>query len=335
MTSYPNTNFEPVYVDPFTDEGFKIIFGTEGKSEEILLGFLNQLMKDDPVFGNIKEIKFRPSERTRQRKGGKTIIYDVFCETESNNRFIVEMQQEKNSYFLNRAIYYISRAIAEQGYRKKGESEWKYNPLYPVVGVFLCDFYVAGLKPKLITRSGNMDLDDKEPIGNHYREYFVQMPEFNKKEEECVTKLDQWIYILKNMPTLEIIPFDITNDKALRQLDEVSRIAALKEEKRREYEASLREKRDRMAALDTALMEGREEGRAQGLAEGLAEGRAEGRKEGRKEGLAEGRKEGLAEGRAEEKIAIAKAAIRMGLDNNSIAKITGLTEPEVNNLRNN
>lgn len=305
MTLYNRPNFDAVYVDPFTDEGFKIIFGTEGKSEEILRGFLNQLMKGDPVFGNIKEITFRPSVRNRQRKGGKTVIYDVLCETESNKRFIVEMQQEKNANFLNRAIYYISRAIAEQGFRKKGEPEWKYDPLYPVVGVFLCDFHVIGLKPKLITRTGNMDLDEKVPIGNHYREYFVQMPEFNKTVEECNTKLDQWIYILKNMPTLEIIPFDIKHDKALRQLDEVSRVAALKEEKRREYEASLREKRDRLAALDTALMEGR--------AQGIAEGRAE--------------------GKAEVKLSVAKTAIGMGFDNEAIAKLTGLTDSEIEKLR--
>ena len=220
------------------------------------------------------------------------------------------MQQEKNANFLNRAMYYISRAIAEQGDRKKGEPEWRYDPLYPVVGVFLCDFNVPGLKPKLITRTGNMDLDDKEPVGNHYREYFVQMPEFKKTAEECITKLDQWIYILKNMPTLEIIPFDIRNDKALTQLDEVSRIAALKEEKRRKYEANLRKKRDRLAALDTALMEGR------------AQGRAEGRVEGRAQGI------------AEEKLTVAKAAISMGLDNNAIIKLTGLTDLEIENLRN-
>ena len=52
MSIYRKVNFDSVYVDPFTDEGFKIIFGTEGKSEEILRGFLNQLMNDDPLFGN-------------------------------------------------------------------------------------------------------------------------------------------------------------------------------------------------------------------------------------------------------------------------------------------
>ncbi|MCH5236298.1 MAG: Rpn family recombination-promoting nuclease/putative transposase, partial [Muribaculaceae bacterium] len=249
--------------------GFKIIFGTEGKSEEILRGFLNELMKDDTDFGNIKKISFRPSIRNRQRKGEKTIIYDVLCETESLKRYIVEMQQEKNKNFLNRAIYYISRAIVDQGATMKGEPEWKYDPLYPVVGVFLCDFYVDGLKKKLITRSGNMDIDDKTPVGNHYREYFVQMPEFNKTPADCVTKLDQWIYILKHMPTLEIIPFDIKNDKALSQLDEVSRIAALDDNRKRRYEAALRDKRDRLAAIDTAIAEGH----AKGLAEGLAEGK--------------------------------------------------------------
>ena len=255
---------ESVYVDPFTDEGFKIIFGTEDQSEVILKGFLNQLMKDDPLFGNIKSLRFTPTVRNRQKKGDKTIIYDVFCETETKNRYIVEMQQENNSHFLNRVAYYMAKAIADQGKRKRGEPEWRYHPLYPVVGVFLCDFHVKGLQPKLVTRAGKMDLDDKVPVGNYFREYYIQLPEFTKEPEGCVTKFDQWIYILKNMPTLHIIPFDIRNDEALSQLDSVSRIAALSEEKKIRYESALRRKRDRLAQIDTAL----EEGRAKGLEEG-------------------------------------------------------------------
>lgn len=295
---------EAVYVDPFTDEGFKIIFGTENQSEEIIRGFLNQLMKDDPDFGNIEKIEFRPNERNRQRKGGKTIVYDVLCETESKKRYIVEMQQEKDFHFLNRVRYYISRAIVDQGRRKKGDPEWRYDPLYPVVGVFLCDFHVEGLRPKLITRTGNMDLDDKVPVGNHTREYYLQLPEFNKTPEECVEKIDQWIYILKHMPTLQIIPFDIRNDEALTQLDEVSRVAALKESQRLRYDAALRRKRDRLSQLDTA--------------------RAEGEQIGMKKGEQIGEKN--------KQIEIAKNAKAMGIDNSSISKLTGLSVKEIENL---
>lgn len=305
--------FQPIYVDPFTDEGFKIIFGTPGKSEEILRGFLNELMKGDTQFGNIKTISFRPTVRNRQRKGGKTIIYDVLCETESNNRYIVEMQQEKNANFLNRAIYYIAKAIEEQGYVKKGEPEWKYSPLYPVIGVFLCDFFVEGLTRKLVTRCGNMDLDTKKPVGNHFRQYFVQMPDFNKTPAECVSKFDQWIFILKNMPTLQIIPFDIEHDRALSQLDEVSRVAALKDTKRRKYEAALRDKRDRLAALDTAIQEGLKQGMAKGMAKGIEKGRAE--------------------GELEKSIEVAKTAIGMGFDDAATQKLSGLPIEEIQKLR--
>ena len=295
---------EEVYIDPFTDEGFKIIFGTENQSEEIIRGFLNQLMKDDPDFGNIEKIVFRPTERNRQRKGAKTIVYDVLCETESKKRYIVEMQQEKDSYFLNRVRYYMSRAIVDQGRRKKGDPEWSYDPLYPVVGVFLCDFHIEGLRRKLITRVGNMDLDDKVPVGNHTREYYLQLPEFNKTPEECVEKIDQWIYILKHMPTLQIIPFDIRNDAALTQLDEVSRIAALKEAQRQRYDAALRRKRDRLSQLDTA------------------------RTEGEKIGIEKGEKIGEKKKQNE----IARKMTVMGVDDAMISEITGLTIKEIEEL---
>ena len=262
---------EPIYLDLFVDEAFKQAFGTENQSEVVIKGFLNELMKGDPDFGQIKNITFRPNEKVRKRKGDKTIIYDIFCETESHKRYIVEMQQESDRNFLNRARYYIARAIADQGKVKKGDPIWCYEPLYPVVGVFLCDFHINGLNPKTITRVGNMDLDDHVTIGHQTREYYIQFPEFIKEPEECKTRLDQWLYLLKYMPTLEIIPFDIKGDAGLTQLEAISRVSALNDEKKRRYESALRRKRDRLSQLATARWEGRQEGREEGRQEGREE----------------------------------------------------------------
>lgn len=64
MASSRKEIMDSAYVTSFTDEGFKINFGIDGKSEEILKGYLNELLKDDLEFRYTKELSFRHSERT-------------------------------------------------------------------------------------------------------------------------------------------------------------------------------------------------------------------------------------------------------------------------------
>lgn len=140
------------FIDPFTDTGFKIVFGRENVSNEILAYLLNSLFSGQPGFDKIVKVRYPNSERTHDWVSGKTIVYDVFCETENGHRFIVEMQKNPQENFMDRAIYYVSRSIAEQGYKgkrkEKGESTeenyWNYS-LLPVVGVFFSNFYIKGL----------------------------------------------------------------------------------------------------------------------------------------------------------------------------------------------
>ena len=54
------------YIDPFTDTGFKIIFGKEHVSNDILRSFLNVLFEGDPVLSDIRSVEYRPTEKTRE-----------------------------------------------------------------------------------------------------------------------------------------------------------------------------------------------------------------------------------------------------------------------------
>ena len=82
----------------------------------------------------------------------------------------------------------------------------------------------------------------------------------------------------------------------------------------------------------TAAEDGRAEGFAEGEAKGRSEGKAEGLAEGLAEGEAKGKAEGLAEGKAEERVLIAKALKKQGIQTSTIAAATGLSEEEVNAL---
>lgn len=303
------------FINPLTDTGFKIIFGKEDFSEEFLMDFLNELFKGDPEFGNITSLEYRNVERTPSVLEEKTPRYDIYCQTNTGHRFIVEMQRQKKPYFIQRTDYYMARGITDQAIRAQEEGEWDYNFL-PVVGVFIAEFFIDQLEPKLLTHTREMDIDTLKPVGKNIRKAYVQLPAFHKTAEECETGFEKWIYILKNMAAIKEIPFREMRDAVFARLADVSRVSALSEDERISYDRDLKWARDYNAEMKYA--------RDTAIAEGLAEGRAE--------GLAKGRAEGLAEGKLEEKLEIARNMKALSIDEKTISLATGLTGEQIANL---
>lgn len=304
-----------IYINPLTDTGFKIFFGKEGVSEEFLMDFLNELFKGDEELGDIVSLTYQNVERTPESIEEKIPRYDIYCQTNTGHKFIVEMQRQKKPHFLSRTDYYTSRAITDQAMRARENGEWDYE-LLPVVGVFIADFFIDELEHKLLTLTREVDMDSLRPIGSKIRKAFIQLPAFNKSDEECETGFEKWIYILKNMGTIREIPFKEMNDAVFTRLANVSKVAALSEEERIRYDRDLKWARDYNAEMKYARQTGLAEGRAEGKAEGLIEGRAE----------------GLIEGRVAEKIEIAKKLKSNGIENSIIALSTGLSIDEINAL---
>lgn len=119
------------YFNPFTDFGFKKIFGEEA-SKPLLIDFLNALLWD---VGNIIDLTFKNNEQLGQTELDRRAIYDIYCENEKGEKFIVELQKSKQNYFKERTIYYSTFPIREQA--EKGE--WNYH-LKAVYCVGILDF---------------------------------------------------------------------------------------------------------------------------------------------------------------------------------------------------
>lgn len=101
------------YINPFTDWGFKRLFGQEF-SKDLLISFLNDLLVDEM---HIRDVTFKDKEQLADSKDLRGCIFDIYCETDDGNHFIVEMQNRWVPFFVNRSIYYASKAIV--GQRKK------------------------------------------------------------------------------------------------------------------------------------------------------------------------------------------------------------------------
>jgi predicted transposase/invertase (TIGR01784 family) len=255
------------FINPFTDVGFKRIFGQEF-SKPILLTFLNSLLVGER---RIVDLKYLDKEKIGLSDGDRSLIYDILCKTDSDEYIIVEMQNKSQPFFKNRAIYYMSRSIVEQG--EQG-SEWEYD-IKAVYMIALLNFKLRDIPQTFRTDVALMDMKTLEPFSDKERMIFLQLPYFTKELDECADIFEKIIYVLKHMEILKRMPF-LAQDAVFKRLSEIAEVAALSKEERREYDESLRHYRDTIAVMHGQYLEGESKGLAKGLAQGRAEGRAEG-----------------------------------------------------------
>ena len=307
------------FINPFTDMGFKRIFGQE-INKDLLIDFLNALLKGER---RVKDIRFLDKELLPEYENDRSLIYDIYCTDENGEQFIVEMQNREHVNFRERTLYYLSQAIARQGEKGTG---WQFD-LKAVYGVFFLNFRLSDLPQKLRTDIVLCDRDTHELFTDKMRYIFLELPLFDKEESECETDFERWIYVLKNMETLQRLPFKARN-AVFQKLEQIVDIAALSKEDRMKYDESIKVYRDKLAIMAFERQKGQAEGREEGRAEGLAEGRAEGLAEGREEGRAEG----LAEGERRKQLEIARNLKQMGLATEAIAQATGLTAETIEAL---
>ena len=285
------------YINPYTDFGFKKLFGTE-MNKDLLMSFLNALFGSEEV---IKEVKYMNSERLGDGYGDRRSVFDVYCETEKGEKFIVEIQKAEQHYFKDRSLYYATTPIREQA--PQGKWDYRLENVY-TVGVLDFTFpdkeYPADEYRHVIKL---MDVADKHVFYDKLTFVYLEMPKFNKSEDELETMFDKWMFALRNLSRLLDRPRAL-QDRVFDKFFEQAEIAKYSDDERQEYESSVKDYRDYINTLDTAHQRGWAEGKAEGKAEGRAEGRAEGE-----------------QSKAQE---IATKLKFMGMSTEEIAKVTGL-----------
>lgn len=287
------------YINPFTDTAFKRIFGQE-EHKSILIGFLNTLLEDEV---KISDVTYLDKENVGLSEVDRTIIYDVYCTTDSGDHVIVEMQNQAQGYFKDRSIFYMASAVTHQS--RKGR-EWRYD-IKAVYGVFFMNFKFPGIRPGLRNDVVLAYKGSDEQFSDKMRMIYICLPEMTKSEQECENNFERWIYVMKNLEQLQKIPYKQIIDEMLA-FEDVAEYGAMNEAERRRYDRDLKRYRDNLAVLDYSVNEGREEGMRQGRAEGIAQGREEAVLE------------------------IAKNMKNAGMDINKIADLTGIESKAIEAL---
>ena len=279
------------YINPFTDVGFKRIFGQE-LSKPLLLDFLNSLFEGEKHIANLT---FLDKEQPAMFEEDRSLIYDIYCETDDGEKIIVEMQNKSQPFFKNRSIYYVSESIARQGERG---SAWNYA-IDSVYLVAFLNFSPIDFKKQFRTDVVLAEKGTTEQFSDKLRMIFLQLPLFTKEADECENQVERWIYLLKNMETLNRLPW-AAQSAVFQKLESIADVSGMTRAERLQYDEALKKYRDTISVFEGVRLEGL----------------AEGRKEGRKEGI----------------IANARKMKSYGFTLEMIADITGLTIEEVRDL---
>ena len=244
---------EERYISLLTDFGFKRIFGTK-PNEDLLINFMNSLFEGFQV---IKDVKYLNSEHVGDVFAERKAIFDVYCENERGEKFIVEMQNAYQKYFKDRSLFYSTFPIREQA--PKG-ADWNFK-LERVYTVALLNF---DLKEEAFDQDdinhdvGLLDKKTHKVFNDKLSFKYVEIAKFDKTEDELVTLYDKWLYVLKNLSRLDERPAAL-KEKVFTKLFEEAEIAKFTPTELKEYEDSLKAYRDVKNSIDTALEKGREE----------------------------------------------------------------------------
>ena len=262
------------YINPYTDFGFKKLFGTE-MNKDLLISFLNALFNGKKQ--EITDVQYLNAEHLGEGYGDRRAVFDVYCMTSDGSRFIVEMQKAEQEYFKDRSIYYSTFAIREQAVKGK---QWNYH---------LDDVYTIGVL-NFVFPNGEYpsdsfcheikltDVEDNHVFYDKLTFLYLEMPKFTKTEDELETMFDKWMFVLHNLGRLLDRPKAL-QDRVFQKLFEQAEIARYSESERWQYFESQKEYWDNYSIMTTALNKGLAQGRAEGCVEGFAEGEAKANRE--------------------------------------------------------
>ena len=283
------------YINPFTDYGFKKLFGEE-MNKDLLLDFLNELLKEEQ--GQIVDLTYLKTEQLGVTDIDRKAIFDLYCENEKGEKFIVELQKSKQNFFKDRTVYYSTFPIREQAKR----ADWDYE-LKAVYTIAILDFVFDSDKNDLEKFRYDVKLSEIETKKVFYDKLtfiYLEMPKFNKTVDELKTRFDKWLFVIKNLNKLNRVP-DKLKEQIFEKVFETAEIARFTPDQVRSYEDSLKYYRDLKNSLDSA----KEEGVIEGIEKGIEKGKVE----------------------------VAKNLIENNVSIEIIMKSTGLTKEQIERLK--
>ena len=156
------------YVNFYTDFAFKKLFGTEA-NKDILISFLNSLLDGKE---EITDLTYLNSEHLGTTEFDRKAVFDVYCENEKGEKFLIEMQKAEQQFFKDRSIFYSTFPIREQSQR----GGWNYR-LKAVYTIGILNFCFDDTDPEYFHHEVKlMDTKTKEVFYDKLSYIYLEMP---------------------------------------------------------------------------------------------------------------------------------------------------------------
>ncbi|NEO09140.1 Rpn family recombination-promoting nuclease/putative transposase [Moorena sp. SIO3I8] len=244
------------YIDLLTDFGFKRVFGTE-PNKALLIDFLNTLL---PPHHQIQDVTIKNPEFLGNTLVDRRAIFDIYCQSTTGERFIVEMQKAKQNFFKDRSVYYATFPMQE----KVQQRDWNYQ-LTAVYTVGILDFIFNDHKhDSELLHVVELKNQRCEVFYDKLKFIYVELPKFTKSVDQLETHFDKWLFLFRHLAQCNAPPEPLQED-VFTQLFEVAEIANFSSEEQALYQDSLKVYRDMYSVNQTLIQESLEQGRQQGI----------------------------------------------------------------------
>ena len=244
-----------IFADPLSDAGFKTIF-TCRDNESLLVELINVMLQGERT---VRSVKLKPTEFVAGSAGGKKSIVDLCAVDDKGITFDLEVQRCSEDDLFKRFMGYASR-IYYENMRRGGESG-DFKPVYVIVLL-----------------SGEPKAEDGLPYARRLYSFytmtekytqevapaticiiFAALAHFDKTPEECVTNLDRWCYMFRNIGQMGEIPRWV-KDKMMLKLFKAAKVANFSREQKQLYVRIMMEDFRTKGMLKAARREGVDEG---------------------------------------------------------------------------
>lgn len=270
---------------------------------DVLEGFLTVFLGEKVTILEILE-----SESNQLSAEDKFNRVDIKARNSKDEIIIIEIQNTRELYYLERILYGVAKAITE--HISLGETYYKVKKIYSISVLYFDigkgnDYLYYGQNHFVGVHTGDhlqVNVKERDAIVSRmpaeiFPEYvLIRVNEFDKV---AVTPLEEWMKYLKD----GTIRPD-TTAPGLSEAREKLKYFSMPPKERMAYDEHLSAVMIQNDVLDSAKLEGKIEGRA----------------------------EGRAEGRDEERFSIARNMKQLGIPVDVIVKFTGLTSGEIETL---
>ena len=297
------------YLDPKADLTFKKIFGNHPTRLISLLNALLPLSDEE----QIHEIKYLPTELVPENNSYRYAITNILCTDAKSNKFCVVIRIEWSNFFEHRVQF-----LASELYVNPAIKQVKYFAQYPTYSLNLISDTFKYNTPDFIHNYHVVYDKDTHKVIEDLHFTFIELPKFTPHSITDKRMMVLWLRFLTeiNEETKEV-PSDLLNDPEIGKAVEELEISGFTDAELRAYDKFWDSVSVERTLLDDRYQKGKEEGRA----------------EGKEEGRAEGKEEGRAEGMSQRSLEIARNLLSLGLPIDQITQATGLTEEEIELLK--